>query len=509
MSQRLTIPDAWKEGLPLLIAGAFAFVWVVFRAHLQSVTIDEADSYLNAVVLPWASHWYPGSGNHLLNSLLMRLLAWLFGMSHLAMRAPALLGGLLYTVAAYRICRLIGEQRWLSFLLFVCLVYNPFVMDYMVAARGYGLAIGFFMTGLYLLLRNVLSPRNSADALSRDGMWISLCAALSFSANFSYAYANLAMLGAYLTYAWPRTGDKKPLAAKVAAPGLAVFVLVDLTTVLRWPKGQLYYGAESLSGMLRSIQHSLFFELREALVNPLLLDILAWIQPWLIPTGTALLAATIGGLLYRRAPADSTRGRLLRATLILLAIAASTLFVHWLQFKLWKIPLPQERTGLFFLPLTMLAFGLGMAACDDAAVFKWFRAAGTALLLISAIYFVGCLRLMYFAEWNWDADVRSAFPVIEQVARKSGIQDVAPVWQYKSVMNFYRLYFHDTDLLPLFKFDDPLVPGHPIYVLDENAYDNFIKKNNLRVIFRGALSDLAIAVTPQVADAIGFKPEQR
>jgi hypothetical protein len=509
MTQRLQISAEWKQRLPMLVAAAFAGVWIVLRAQLQSVTLDEADSYLGAVVPPWASHWYSTSGNHLLNSLLMRLLAWPFGISHLAMRAPALAGGFLYIVASYRICRMIGEQRWLSFLLFVCLVYNPFTMDYMVAARGYGLAVGFFMTGLYLFLRNVLAEESSADSLLRDGLWISLCAVLSFSANFSYAWANLGMLGAYLAFAWPLTEEKKKLLAKLLAPGLAVFILVDLTTVLRWPKGQLYYGAESLSVMLRSIQHSLFFELNEALVNPILLRILSKIQPWIIAAGALLLVAMIGTLLYRRTPPHSPRGRLLRASFLLLAIIVFTLVIHWLQFKLWKIPLPQERTALFFVPLAMLAFGLAAAASGGSRIAGRLRCAAVALLVISATYFAGCLRVMYFAEWNWDADVRSAFPVIEQVAQKSGIHDVAPVWQFRSPLNFYRLYYGQEGYFPLFTFTDPLLPGRPIYVLNELSYSDFIQKNNLVVIFRGSLSDLAIAVTPAVADAAGFKPVQR
>ncbi len=381
-------------------------------------------------------------------------------------------------------------------------------MDYMVAARGYGLGIGFFMTGLFLLLRNVLTAERPPDDLLRDGAWISLCAALSFSANFSYAWANLAMVGAYVIYAWPRVAQVTALLTKLAVPGLAVFVLIDLSTVFGWPKGQLYYGSTSLSEILRSIQHSLFFELNPALVNPMLLSILSKIQPWIVTAGTALLVVMIGLLVYRRAPADTPRGQQFRAARILLGIAALALFMHWLQFKLWKIPLPKERTALFFVPLVMLAFGFAMAASDGVPISGWLRCAAMGLLLISATYFAGCLRLMYFAEWNWDADVRAAYPVLERVAHKSGIHDAAPVWQYRSTMNYYRLYYHDDDFFPTFNFDDPLVPGKPIYVLGLGVYEDFIKKYNLQIVYRGSFSDLAIAVTPQVAAALGTKPEQ-
>jgi len=121
----------------------FALIWVTFRAHLQSVTVDEADSYLFFVAPDWASQWYPSSGNHVLNTILIRFFTWLFGLSHLTLRAPALIGGAVYIAAVFRLCLLMTEEEIFLWPLFVSFVYNPFVMDYMVAARGYGLAVGF------------------------------------------------------------------------------------------------------------------------------------------------------------------------------------------------------------------------------------------------------------------------------------------------------------------------------------------------------------------------------
>src|SRR5215470_2912969 len=86
-------------------AAIFAFLWVFARACLQSITIDEADTYLFFVGRPWPSHWEPSTNNHLLNSLLMRLFTSLFGVSHLSVRAPALIGAAIYIAATYALCR--------------------------------------------------------------------------------------------------------------------------------------------------------------------------------------------------------------------------------------------------------------------------------------------------------------------------------------------------------------------------------------------------------------------
>jgi len=81
-----------KHSLPLALMGAFAMLWVVARACVQSITIDEADTYLAYVLRPGLSHWDAGANNHVLNSLLMRLVTMIFGASAIGMRVPALLG---------------------------------------------------------------------------------------------------------------------------------------------------------------------------------------------------------------------------------------------------------------------------------------------------------------------------------------------------------------------------------------------------------------------------------
>ena len=134
--------------LVLPLTAAFALLWAIARAAVQAITIDEADTF-HAFVIHWEPwHWDAASNNHVLNSALMRLFTSIFPLTELTVRAPALLGAAIYIVAAYVLCRLIGRNLALRWALFVCLVYNPFIFDYLVAARGYGMALGFFMSAL-------------------------------------------------------------------------------------------------------------------------------------------------------------------------------------------------------------------------------------------------------------------------------------------------------------------------------------------------------------------------
>jgi hypothetical protein len=156
-------------------------LWVVARAAVQSITIDEADTYLVFAGRSAPSHWAAAANNHMLNSMLMRLFTSLFGVYHLTVRLPALIGAAVYIGAAWVLARGIGRSGWLSWATFVCLTFNPFVMDHLVAARGYSLALGFLLLAI------------ACGGLS--GLpYVSICLALSFASNFSFALADAAVM---------------------------------------------------------------------------------------------------------------------------------------------------------------------------------------------------------------------------------------------------------------------------------------------------------------------------
>jgi len=81
----------------MICTALFALAWAVARAATQSITIDEADTYLQWVDRP-GQLWAQISNNHILNSLLMRLSTWLFGLSEITVRLPALVGAALYNL---------------------------------------------------------------------------------------------------------------------------------------------------------------------------------------------------------------------------------------------------------------------------------------------------------------------------------------------------------------------------------------------------------------------------
>ena len=173
----------------------------ILRAHFQSITNDEATTYNRYVSQGWHvllfTFW---ANNHTLNSILMKITTTIFGVSHLSVRMPALIGGAIYLVSVEYLCRTLFRDRFAYVLTFAALTTSPFVLDYLVAARGYGLALGFFMIAV---LRCALVLLENEDARGRDiSNWtccqLSLLCALSVASNLSFAFVNVALLGIFL-----------------------------------------------------------------------------------------------------------------------------------------------------------------------------------------------------------------------------------------------------------------------------------------------------------------------
>jgi hypothetical protein len=471
----------------MAFTAAFAMLWVIARACVQAITIDEAYSYLTFVGQNQPFQWYPSEANHILNSALMRLFTSVFGLSHVTVRAPAMLGAAVYIGAAWYLCRLMSDQISIQWPVFVCLVYNPFVFDFMVAARGYGLASAFLLCAIAIPAGRRLRASSPEAGCAACSAFV----ALSFASNFSFAFADLAVLA----MVWLWTGSTKKFSPRVlaatVAPGLLVTVLLTLDAVLHFPSGRLFDGATSLHQTIQSITEASLYQLNPELANPLVYAILNYLRPFLFPLlGAAVLAQTAMLFLHPK-PKDTRTKWLLEMAGVLAAAAILTLIAHWLAFRIFHLLLPWNRTALFFVPLSTLAAG-ALAVGALAAIPSRLL---TGILYLFAIYFLFCLRLTYFREWKYDADARTLYSAVAYYNHAYCVEQVPSSWYYVSSLNFYRKLSGRETLAP-FESQDSLPTDRPVYVLNA-AFDNgFIESQHLAVVYRGELSDAVVAIRP-------------
>jgi hypothetical protein len=184
---------------------------------------------------------------------------------------------------------------------------------------------------------------------------------------------------------------------------------------------------------------------------------------------------------------------------VLLATIATSLLAHWLAFRLFHVLLPKDRTALFFVPLCMLPIGIAAAFPIHPPAAKHARRALTIMLFAVSFYFLGCLRLSYFKEWQWDADVQKVYGVLAYYNRTYGIRDYVSDWKYGSALNFYRVLSGRETIAEIRSpLRIPVDAG--VYALDWGAEEDFIKQQGLRVVYRGDTTDVVVAIRPQIED---------
>jgi hypothetical protein len=483
----------------LILAGLFAFVWAVVRARLQSITLDEADTYFWFVAN--SDVFYPFPNNHVLNTLLMWITTHAFGLSSLTARMPALLGAMIYIVACYFLCRSITDFFSLQFPVFICLVFNPFLLDFMVAARGYSLANAFLLVAIAIPVWGRLSVGVSC-ALS------SLALGLSFAANFSFGFVDLAAFLANLTWAlrsasrrYPYQQGSPPLRDGVIArgvqgltksrysrivalcvlPGLFMALLLGAYPLTHMKRGDLYYGAQSLSEMTRSLVDASLYQLNPRFGGSLF-KVMRFLKPRMLPALGVLCVCQI----------VVTR-RLGRVAAGLAGIVTLAVLLHWLAFRFDSLPLPLSRTGIFLLPLGTLLAGAVAGARTGS---QWLRRGTTAVFMCLACYFVLCLRSDYFKEYEYDRDVKDVYAVLARLNHTYGVTDVAASGVYASSLNFYRVASGRESFLEFKPTVGEFPVGKYVYVMDGPFERKFIDREGLAVIYRGKSTAVVVAVKP-------------
>ncbi|HEY2842512.1 MAG TPA: hypothetical protein VGJ09_02635 [Bryobacteraceae bacterium] len=482
----------WQQAA-WIIAALFAIFWAILRACTQSLTVDETDTYLWFVAKSASRVWEPFPNNHLLNSLLMWVFTHSFGPSSLTLRLPALCGAALYIAISYFLSRGITDRFSLQFPVFICLVYNPFILDFMSAARGYSLANAFLLAAIAI---PVWHRQPSGPSLRRSCTLASLALALSFLAVFAFAFVDLAVFFALAVWAIRRRGDDSivRILLHCALPGLLLALVAAGYPLAHWPSKELWYGAHSLREMKNGLIEASLHQLNPRFGDARWYRAIYRLKPLLLPVLAlfCVCRVAVAGLdgSYNR---DVRARWLVKFAAALSAILAFTLLLHWLAFRFNGLPLPKTRTGIFLLPLCTLLAAVIAASPARSRISQWLRRGTTAAIFCLACYFLLCLRVSYFEEYQFDADLKDVYSVLARLNHTYGINDVAAHALYYSPLEFYRVR-SNRETFTEFLDVDALPSGRSAYVLRWPYYHAFVDSEKLRIIYHGKSTDVVVAV---------------
>jgi hypothetical protein len=368
-------------------------------------------------------------------------------------------------------------------------------MDYLVAARGYSLAAAFLLWMVALAARFCTrDPEARTKELWRTCSLISVCGALSISANFSFAIADvLTVLGLFLWICRLHGRSYAKIFAGFVFPGLAVGYSLVGSVVLSWPKGQFTWGADSLWKTITSLVSASLFQPNEYLLNPRIQHYFVHFGPFLYPILAAFAVWRVAMLILEKKqnPLAAVCGGALLAALA----------CHEILFEKYGILLPLDRTAMWVALLFLAAAGALAATPLDSLTGRISGKALTAILAIAACYNIGCLRLTYFNEWKYDADMKNVYAVLAYYNHTYGMTKVSTNWRYVAAINCYRtMSGHETiEEIP----GAPGVvnyypPGYQAYVFFYPADEDFYKREGLKLVYHDRFSDAAIGIRPEV-----------
>lgn len=383
----------------------------VYRAATQSLAGDEALTF----------HWFLrdagwrdlftryNANHHVLHSLLAKASISLLGNSEFALRVPALAAGLLYLIAACRLClRLL--PGWLPFaatLAALCL--NPLVLDFLSCARGYGLAVAALLWALEELIRD---RAGEPFRPVRLGLWSAAAVGANLTAATGVA-AIYAVLGVF------RLATRRSLLPVLASFALALL----LTAALLWMPlsraswADFYAGTKTVAESFQS----LIAPFAPAPSRP----------EWLWAAAALLTVACGAGMARGSAPQAAP------VFVLLLCLAALYLGHRWMN-----IPLPVNRTGLYLIPL----FTLSVAATWQLLPGGLAGRAGRALVATCAaavlILYGTHLRVDRYFVWVQDAASRRALQTVRRLAEERKlalpVRVASTIWLYPS-LEYYAL----------------------------------------------------------------------
>ncbi len=415
--------------LAVLLLG-FLFAANVYRARTQSFTADEALTYNNFVSGSWRAVWVDyDANNHVLNTLLARFSVAVFGVSEFTLRLPSLAGGALFLAACLLLCRRLFGDGPVLIISLATLTLNPFVLDFLSAARGYGLALGLFLWAIELLLRTFEHGPSLSLTMA------ALALALSVAANLTFAFPGIVVAAAAAGWL-ARNRRWRALVDEFLLPGLlAAFLLLAIPLSYAEPS-RFYVGAPALKGTLDSLVDSSLAHSHPGPVSPdepvsLLRNWLRIVTLPLAPVVLGASAAVLAWLLWRRAPWTGERrffalcaGTLLGSLVLLMA-------AHHFAGLLY----PERRTGLYLIPL----FWLVLFALIRLVPGRAPQALAALIFSFYAFQFARQWNTKYYLEWLYDARTKEIVRRIDEKRdRARPAVTVSATWPVATTVDFYR-----------------------------------------------------------------------
>lgn len=329
----------YSWGLFLLI-----FIYLLCRALWVAPLHDESATYLHFIELEklFGEGVIQDANNHLLNSFLGIVVHHFFGENFFLIRLPNVLCFAVYFSGAYTLIKSI-DSTYFKIILLTAMVTVPYMNDYFAYTRGYGMAISFFTWMLVYAHKWLLEPTSKNAGLLYFFSLMAIFANLVFLVSGCLAMALVGLIHLSKIRQWHA---KKQLLLFTLhfLFLLGLYPFVKFSYMLK-EGGALYYG--SLDG---------FWEVTgKTLMRYVLFYDADW-QRWLWMCLIALFAFLLLYLFITKGFWGFFKEKLT----VFGWFFFGNLAAIFILAKFFQVNYPEDRAGMYFIPLSILIFGFSI-----------------------------------------------------------------------------------------------------------------------------------------------------
>jgi hypothetical protein len=526
------VTTRWQSVYPVssVLLGVLAFSITLFRVCTQSIAHDEALSYWWHLRDPVSLLTYSAT-NHVLSTLATEVSIRLLGLGEIPMRLAGLFGAAIYIVFTILLARRLFGLGIILPAATALLCFNPTVMDFLVAARGYGLGLGFLVTSIYFLIGLGESPDSDphSQRWRRTAAWAGIALALSMASNLTNMIP-AACLGLSM-FVVALTGGVFPKPTGEALKGLAkYFVLPCGFTFLfiTWPyltqvhRRQLYIGYPSKSEALHDLFNSTFlFRWTDDVFSSSLSAVQSPSHSWpamisnvgsfiILPLFFVILAVSMVRCVATHKSAATLEKRIVVPSSVL-----SVIFILGMH-KIGGVKYPVTRTCLYVIPLFTISL---LLVIRDLPFRSVYRSMGLAVAILAVASYAASSHLKYYRYNAYDETSREMFFHVLSDIKSGGLEKVriGGTWWYEPEINFYAAKYNARQI-GIYEIADSSCDGCPVHSfagwenvptaqrsdlnpdrLNPQQYDYFIltpgMKNvpvSTRVVFRSSKDNVTV-----------------
>ena len=468
-----------------------AFIYTILRTGYLLITHDEANNYFHWVTRSFGDILlYKGPelpNNHLLNTLLIKICIYFFGLSEFVIRIPALIGHALYLAGIYKTLKLFLKGPLL--VAGICfLIFNPFMLQIFATGRGYALGLGFCSIGTYYLLRyikNQHAPYATANSLKEAPRHIDLAFLMfAFATMSGFTFFHI-YLSAFIWLAGYEIATKRSLWKLIISvfPSILLLTSTCLLPVIKIHSSHPYIGGLEKGGLWANTVLSL---IDGTLYNQ------TYFLPWLSHMIQFFIIAVMMIAAVLALISLKTKNAVLEPALTLLRCVGAWLMICCIlmigQGGVIKFGYSVGRTAVYFLPLFYLLFLLVIQCL--VLLGEKIKQARTGIYcfiilfaIISTAHFIHCANLRNFYGM-WGAYSESSRDVIEYLMQarkteqlKSHSVSIGTHRAYTPMLNFY-ITKYDVKWLKRLAYRQDLRQHFNYYYLLPN-HDGFFEEHEM------------------------------